>query len=109
MQRRAADLAANDWAANATVDTITGNAVGTGLLPKPALPAERLGITPEQARVVSADMEWIFAAWMREADVRGRCHFFDLQTLGLRSVLALGELLEHVIHSLAQEEKRREA
>ena len=33
IQRRAADLLANDWAANATVDTITGNAVGTGLLP----------------------------------------------------------------------------
>ena len=105
MQRRAADLAANDWAANATVDTITGNAVGTGLLPKPALPAERLGITPEQARVVSADMEWIFAAWMREADVRGRCHFFDLQTLGLRSVLALGELL-HVAVMLPEAERR---
>lgn len=105
MQRRAADLAANDWAANATVDTITGNAVGTGLLPKPALPAERLGITPEQARAVSADMEWIFAAWMREADVRGRCHFFDLQTLGLRSVLALGELL-HVAVMLPEAERR---
>lgn len=105
MQRRAADLAANDWAANATVDTITGNAVGTGLLPKPALPAERLGIAPEQARAVSADMEWIFAAWMQEADVRGRCHFFDLQTLGLRSVLALGELL-HVAVMLPEAERR---
>ena len=105
MQRRAADLLANDWAANATVDTITGNAVGTGLLPKPALPASRLGITPEQARTVATDMEWIFSAWMREADVRGRCCFFDLQVLGLRSVLTMGELL-HVAVMLPEAERR---
>ena len=47
IQRRAADLMANDWSANATVDTITSNAVGTGLLPKASIPAARLGIAPD--------------------------------------------------------------
>lgn len=105
MQRRAADLIANDFSANAAVDTITSNAVGTGLLPKPAIPAQRLGITPEQAREVGASMEWAFAAWMREADATGRCCFFDLQALGLRSVLSMGELL-HVAVMLPESERR---
>ena len=104
IQRRAADLMANDWSANATVDTITSNAVGTGLLPKSSIPAARLGITPEQARAVGEDMEWAFDRWMREADVRGLSHFFDLQALGLRSILCKGELL-HLAVMLPEKER----
>lgn len=104
IQRRAADLMANDWSANATVDTITSNAVGTGLLPKASIPAARLGIAPEQARAVGEDMEWAFDRWMREADVRGQNHFFDLQALGLRSILCKGELL-HLAVMLPEKER----
>ena len=104
IQRRAADLMANDWSANATVDTITSHAVGTGLLPKASLPAARLGIAPEQARAVGEDMEWAFDRWMREADVRGQNHFFDLQALGLRSILCKGELL-HLAVMLPEKER----
>ena len=107
IQRRAADLMANDWSANATVDTITSNAVGTGLLPKSSIPSDRLGVTPAQARAVGEDMEWVFDSWMREADVRGQSHFFELQALGLRSILCKGELL-HLAVMLPEQERVRQ-
>ena len=47
MQRRAADLAANDWAAHSAVEAISGNAIGTGLVPKASIPADMLGISSE--------------------------------------------------------------
>ena len=74
MQRRAADLAANDWAAHSAVEAVSGNAIGTGLVPKASIPADMLGIPSE-------------------ADVRGQCHFADLQNLGVRTMLGMGEML----------------
>ena len=35
----------------------------------------------------------LLALWTSEADVRGQCHFVDLQNLGLRTMLSLGEML----------------
>lgn len=93
MQRRAADLAANDWAAHSAVEAISGNAIGTGLVPKASIPADMLGIPSESARELGKRMEWAFALWTSEADVRGQCHFADLQNLGIRTMLSMGEML----------------
>lgn len=93
-QRRAGDLAANDWAAGSALSAVTQNAIGTGLLPKAAIPADILKISPEEAARVGREMEWAFARWACEADIRGLCHFHDLQLLGLRSMLAKGEMLQ---------------
>ena len=93
MQRRAADLAANDWAAHSAVEAISGNAIGTGLVPKASIPADMLGISSESARELGKRMEWAFALWTSEADVRGQCHFADLQNLGIRTMLSMGEML----------------
>lgn len=92
-QRRAGDLAANDWAAGSSLSAITQNAVGTGLLPKAAIPADILKIDPAEATRIGKEMEWAFSRWCGEADIRGLCHFHDLQLLGLRSMLAKGEML----------------
>lgn len=92
-QRRAGDLAANDWAAGSALQAITANSIGTGLLPKAAIPADMLGISPEEAARIGKELEWAWSRWCAEADIRGVCHFHDLQLLGLRSMLAKGEML----------------
>ena len=107
MQRRAADLAANDWAAHSAVEAISGNAIGTGLVPKASIPADMLGISSESARELGKRMEWAFALWTSEADVRGQCHFVDLQNLGLRTMLSLGEML-HLAVMLNEKERERQ-
>lgn len=92
-QSRAADLIANDWAANSGVNAITTNAVGTGLKPQSQISAKRLGITKEQALELQAQAEAVWNEWTPQAHVRGMLHFEDLQFLGLRTMLGKGELL----------------
>ena len=106
MQRRADDLVANDWAANSALNAVSFNAVGTGLVPKAAIPADMLGIDKAEAARVGREMEWAWSRWVLEADIRGRSHFHDLQMLGLRSMLAQGELL-HLVVMRSEEERKR--
>lgn len=103
-QRRAGDLAANDWAAQSALSAITQNAIGTGLLPKAAIPAEILKISSGEAARIGREMEWAFARWCSEADIRAISHFHDLQLLGLRSMLAKGEML-HLSVMLSESER----
>lgn len=105
MQRRAGDLAANDWAAGSALQAITMNAVGTGLLPKAAVPSDMLGIAPEEAARVGKEMEWAWSRWVLEADIRGLSHFHDLQLLGLRTMLTHGEML-HLAVMRSEAERR---
>ena len=92
-QRRAADLAANDWAATSALSAITMNAVGSGLGPQSAIPPELLGITVEEASRVGNELEWAFSNWSAHADAQGLLDFADLQLLGLRTMLSQGEML----------------
>lgn len=93
IQRRASDLAANDWAAEAVLGTITHHSVGTGLRPSPQIPHELLGISREQAAELNSRFAWLFHEWAKNADATGRFSFADLQFLGLRSMLTMGELV----------------
>lgn len=93
MQRRAADLSANDWAAHAAVDTISSNAIGVGLKPNSNIPTKMLGISDVDAFAIGEQMEWAFHLWQEEADVRGMLHFYDLQLLGIQQMLSLGEMI----------------
>ena len=105
IQRRAADLAANDWAAKSGIRTIADNAVGTGLVPKSNIPHKLLNIDREAATAIGEKMEWAFSLWSREAHARGIAHFEDLQYLGITSILRLGEML-HLPVMLPQETGR---
>ncbi|MDR0477668.1 MAG: phage portal protein [Desulfobulbaceae bacterium] len=91
-QDRAADLAANDWAAQSGIDSITINAVGTGLRPRSRLNSKRLGISADAARQLQEDIEAVWKAWTPQAHTRGMLHFEDLQFLGLRGMLKHGEM-----------------
>ncbi len=92
-QARAQDLYANDFAARSAVDSTAINAVGTGLMPQPRIPAKRLGIGEDQAHDTAEQMAWIWAEWCAQAHAGGTMHFEDLQYSGIGSVLRLGELL----------------
>lgn len=92
-QRRAADLAANDWSAKSGLRTIADNAIGTGLVPKSAIPHEILGISREEAAQIGEKLEWAFSVWSQISHARGMMHFEDLQYLGISSILRSGEML----------------
>ncbi len=92
-QGRAADLTANDWAANSGVNAITTNAVGTGLKPQSQVSAKRLGIDRDAALELRFNIETIWKDWASCAHTRGILHFEDLQFLGLRTMLRMGEML----------------
>lgn len=92
-QERAADLAANDWAASSGVNAITTNAVGTGLRPQSRLNFRRLGISRDAALELQTEIEAVWKEWVPLAHVRGMLHFEDLQFLGLRTMLRQGEML----------------
>lgn len=92
IQRRAADLAANDWCAASVLGAIQHNAIGTGLQPSSQLPAEKLGLSEAQAHAIGRRMEWLFWQWSRSADACGQMTFAELQFLGLRTLLAQGEI-----------------
>lgn len=107
IQKRAADLAANSWAAHSAVEAISVNAIGTGLVPTSSIPADMLGISSEDARELGKRMEWAFALWSTEADVRGQCHFADLQNLGIRTMLGMGEMV-HLVTMFGDAECRKQ-
>jgi len=92
-QRRIADLAANDWQAASILSTFAQNVVGTGLTPVASIPGARLGLSPEQAQDLGRRMEWLWYGWARTADLRGVLSFGELQALGLRTMLAQGEMV----------------
>ena len=92
-QHRAADLAANDWAAKSGLRTIADNAIGTGLVPKSNIPHKLLGISREEAAAIGEKMEWAFSSWSQQAHAQGIIHFEDLQYLGISSILRIGEML----------------
>ena len=106
MQRRAADLAENDWAAESILSSITQNAVGVGLKPRAQIPFEELGISREQALEIGRRMEWLWWKWSTHADVRGQLSFEQLQFLGLRTMLIYGEML-HIPVMLPEGERSR--
>lgn len=92
-QTRSEDLVANDWAAASVVDSITVNTVGSGLKPQARVNAKQLGISPDAARELGEQMEWVWGLWNEEAHVSGKLFFDDLVFLGMRSLLRCGELL----------------
>lgn len=93
-QGRAADLLANDWAANSGIESIGVSAIGTGLKPQSRINHKRLGITRDAALELQENIEAIYNEWTSVAHVRGMLHFEDLQLLGLRTMLGLGEQIQ---------------
>ncbi len=104
MQRRTADLVANDWAASSGISAIVDNSVGTGLSPQAKPITKILGIEKSEARDIARNMEWLWSEWTQKAHLSDNIQFDDLQYLGLRTMLKLGEML-HVPIMLSEEER----
>lgn len=103
-QRRASDLAANDWVAESLLSTLQHNVIGSGLTPSVRLPAEKLGLSPGQALALGKQFEWIFYRWSVCPDLCGRSSFGELQFLMLRTMLSMGEAI-HIPVMLSEQER----
>lgn len=90
---RATDIAVNDAHGASIIDSILLNSVGTGLWPRSAPNFKRLGISEEQASEIAEAAEWEFDQWAKEADARGVCDFYGLQTQNIWSLLVKGEFI----------------
>jgi lambda family phage portal protein len=88
---RAEDLAANDTHAASSIDSITVNTVGTGLMPQSRPNAKVLGWTDEESREFQAQAEWAWHIWQGESDAAGRLTFWQNTLVALRTLLVKGE------------------
>lgn len=96
---RANDLALNNPHAASLIDSIAINSVGVGIWPQSRPNWKRLGITEEQAREVSEQMEWEFEQWSREADASAvtpesaTSDFYGIQFQNIWGMLVNGEFI----------------
>lgn len=91
IQRRAADLAANDWIAESLLSAMQYNVVGEGLRPSCRIPADLLSLSKQEAAKLGKQFEWIFSRWSARASLCGTMSFGELQRMALRTMLILGE------------------
>ena len=82
LQARSRDMVRNNPYASNILGVLTANAIGTGIKPQSTAPS---------AQKEMIDPLWL--AWTDEADQDGRCDFYGLQSLILRSVIESGECL----------------
>lgn len=80
-RNRVRDLVRNNAYARGAVDAIVSNIVGTGIVPRPML--------EDRKRSDKILAKW--NAWCETADVTGRLHFYEMQSLALREVIEAGE------------------
>lgn len=95
LRRRARDLDMGGGVARAAVGTETTTVVGTGLIPKPAIDYEALGMTEEAAKEweKTAKREFAFWAGGKFCDAAEKKNFYQLQSLAFRSMLVSGDVV----------------
>lgn len=95
LRRRARDLDMGGGIARAAVGTETTTVVGTGLIPKPAIDYEALGLTEEAAKEWEKITKREFAFWAggKFCDAAEKKNFYQLQSLAFRSMLVSGDVV----------------
>lgn len=95
LRARSRDQMRNAPVAVGALGTTVSHVVGTGLSVAPAIDAEYLGLTDEQAEDWQEDTLRRFNTWAKSADcdVARRLNFYGLQELGFRSFLENGDTL----------------
>lgn len=93
LRERSRDQMRNAPVAVGAINTTVGHVVGTGLSCSPAIQAEILGITEEEATAWNAARKHAFNVWAMstDCDVARQCNFYGLQDLGLRTELCSGD------------------
>lgn len=90
---RALDLEANDPHVNGLVESMSINTVGSGFTAQSRIRADQLTLSEDKITELQKQMEWNWAVWSKEADVREKDHFNDLLAVADRSMLVRGEYL----------------
>ncbi len=94
MRTRSRDLSRNDPIGSAAISRTTTSAINWGLIAKPQINGERLGLSPDQQAAREAEFgEW-FQLWADDlrCDVTEAQNFRELQDLALRSTLESGDV-----------------
>lgn len=93
LRERSRDQMRNAPVAVGALNNSVNHIVGTGLSCSPAVNAEQLDITQEQADQWNADRAHGFKVWMQstDCDLTRRCNFYGLQELGQRTWFESGD------------------
>lgn len=94
LRERARDLDTGGGLARGAVRRLQTAVVGAGLLPKPRIDAQVLGLSPEAASDWERRAKAEFMAWAasRACDAAGERNFFQLQSLVILSMLISGDV-----------------
>lgn len=93
LRDRSQERVENDPIAASIPQTISVNAVGSGLQLQSRMRAEVLGISEEKAEELQRVAEDIFDLWRPWADAAGRLDFDEMQTMVLERTVVDGEIL----------------
>lgn len=93
LRERSRDLAMNSPIGAAAVNSTRTNAVGCGLVPKPKIDYELLGISREEARSLEKQIRQEFKIWAESTlcDVADQNNFYELQQIAFSDWLRNGE------------------
>lgn len=95
LRARSRDAFRGNLIARAALTRTRTNIVGTGLMCRPAVDFNVLGITPEQAAEVNAQLTTYYNAWAEdpnECDIESTLDFYGQQGLALLSGMASGDV-----------------
>lgn len=95
LRQRSRDLYMGVPVANGAIKTMRTNVVGRGLLPKPTLDREVLGLDIEQTHALEKQMsrEWALWAESPDCDMARLDNFYEIQQLAFINWLASGDCL----------------
>ena len=95
LRQRSRDLYMGVPIATGAVKTMRTNIVGRGLMLKPMVDSEALGISKEEARELEKKIMWEWALWAEspDCDMQRLDNFYELQQLAFLEWLASGDTL----------------
>lgn len=92
LRARSRDLVRNDGIARGVIQTYVDNVIGCGLTPQAKIDAERVDLTPKQARELGNRIERAFSRWSQHASADGRLDWAGLQAMAFAQVLENGDV-----------------
>lgn len=94
LRERSRDQMRNAPVAVGALNTAVGHIVGTGLSCTPAVQAERVGLSEQEADRWNSDAKHAFNVWASspDCDLARRCNFYGLQDLAQRTWFESGDV-----------------
>jgi len=95
MRERSRDMLRNEPLALGAINTVCTNVIGTGLRLKPAIDAEALGMSRDDATLWESNTKREFNLWAesQNADVSRTLNFYAIQEQAFRVVLESGDVI----------------